>query len=192
MAGQSSNCLVIPGLSTQFANGQPLAKDCAAVDFGSVTDLPDGWPIDVDLVGGQRIYNAKIDAGCYEFDWRPDFARQIFRSTRMTVLAAPPEATLCAGGVYLPAGMLELSWQRGESQTHDHVVAFSVSGDGTLAVAQGGGIPAVYAKGAYSEVRELDVGENRFAFVYSPAAEDAGGAVIGSFAYNVGMTITFR
>jgi hypothetical protein len=32
---------------------------------------------DIDLKGGQRIYNAKIDVGCGEYDWRGDFASML-------------------------------------------------------------------------------------------------------------------
>ena len=32
---------------------------------------------DIDLRGGQRIYNAKIDVGCGEYDWRGDFASML-------------------------------------------------------------------------------------------------------------------
>ena len=192
MSGHSSNCLVVSGLATQFEDGRPLTKDVASVDFGVVADLPDGMLTDVDIAGGQRIYNARIDAGCHEFDWRPAYASKIRRSGRLTVLSAPPEATLEENGVYLPSGNLELSWRRGVSNTHNHVVVFAVTGGGELSVLRDEGTPLVYTRGAYREKYELDVGENRLVFTYSPAVEDAGGAIIGPFEYEAGAVISFR
>jgi hypothetical protein len=39
---------------------------------------------DIDLKGGQRIYNAKIDVGCGEYDWRGDFASMLGTKAAIT------------------------------------------------------------------------------------------------------------
>lgn len=192
MAGRSSNCPVVPALAAQFADGKPLTKDVKSVDFGVLADLPDGMLTETDAAGGQRVYNAKIDAGAYEFDWREEFARSILRQRKLSVLSASPEVKLTTGGVYLPSGNLELVWQLDEGDASDHIAAFGVTGDGTLAVTQGEGPVALYTKGTYSETRALDVGENRFVFAYAPTAEDAGGALIGPFKRNCGFSLIIR
>jgi hypothetical protein len=61
-------------------NFRPKTNVSPLVDAGSreLYDkyFPSEWAQfkDIDLKGGQRIYNAKIDVGCGEYDWRGDFA----------------------------------------------------------------------------------------------------------------------
>ena len=44
-----------------------ITKDSCAVDFGSNAYVAEHL-MDMDFVGGQRIYNGRVDAGAYEFD----------------------------------------------------------------------------------------------------------------------------
>jgi hypothetical protein len=43
--------------------------------------------LDGDLLGGQRIYNGRLDIGCYEYDWRGSFA-DMLHDTRLSVVSA--------------------------------------------------------------------------------------------------------
>ena len=67
-----------------FDGYRPTIGQNACVDAGTDDVLPALG--DCDLLGGQRVYNGRIDIGALEADWRGYYARDI--SKRMTVNAA--------------------------------------------------------------------------------------------------------
>ena len=110
------------------ADGRPLA-DSPVIDCGANAYVLDiGGRKDAD--GGQRIYNGTVDIGCFEYDWRGDYARAI--GGGVSVTKASPGVVLRDGAVRLADGeMLSGEWpatpRRG---TYD--VPANVSGAGKL------------------------------------------------------------
>lgn len=76
-----TNCMT--GAKSMYldADFRPKAADSALVDAGGSQYYvyPSAFASEAgkDLMGGQRIYNGKIDIGCGEYDWRGDFTAQL-------------------------------------------------------------------------------------------------------------------
>ena len=97
----AQSCSKVDAANLVFDGYRPVIGQNACVDAGTDDVLPVLG--DCDLLGGQRVYNGRIDIGALEADWRGRYASDI--SKRMTVLSATsavveqPDAS-----VRLPAG----------------------------------------------------------------------------------------
>ena len=97
----AQSCSKVDAANLVFDGYRPVIGQNACVDAGTDDVLPALG--DCDLLGGQRVYNGRIDIGALEADWRGRYASDI--SKRMTVLSATsavveqPDAS-----VRLPAG----------------------------------------------------------------------------------------
>jgi hypothetical protein len=58
---------------------------------------------DGDLRGGQRIYNAQIDVGCGEYDWRGDFASMLGAKAAISEMG-PNVTTDSMSNIVVPEG----------------------------------------------------------------------------------------
>lgn len=76
-----------------YDHGVPLSRTAPTVDAGyaSAYELLRGTRVDAGQ--NQRIYNAALDIGAYEFDWRGDFAKAL-RKKGVEVLAASEMVSL--------------------------------------------------------------------------------------------------
>ena len=91
-------------------NYRPSSPTSPLVDFGDkeLYDkyFPAAWvqfKSDTDRTGGQRIYNAQIDVGCGEYDFRGDFAGYL--GTKVSIPAMGPNVTTnAARNIVVPAG----------------------------------------------------------------------------------------
>ena len=90
-------------------NYRPSSPTSPLVDFGDkeLYDkyFPAAWVQfkDKDFVGGQRIYNAQIDVGCGEYDFRGDFAGYL--GTKVSIPAMGPNVTTnAARNIVVPEG----------------------------------------------------------------------------------------
>ena len=175
------------------ADGMPL-KGALAVDNGDQAWY-DAAAGDMDVRGGQRVYNGAIDVGAFEYDWRPDYTTQLTDSRRLSVTAATPEVVSAEGGVYLPGGELTVTAtdQRAAGGTMCELTA-RVTGTGTLAVRVGD-----------RTLRELTAadGESALKFnttglltdivcAYTPGENETGGAYVNNVAVIDNMIIIFR
>jgi hypothetical protein len=109
---------------------RPVIGRNAAIDqaAGPVATVPD---LDLDVLGGQRVYNGARDCGALEADWRGRYGRDIGRcfsvrsaSTEVTeetgdVVRVPKDATLA--GSLQPKG----------GRPYDVQLSFTVSSGGT-------------------------------------------------------------
>ena len=135
-------CTRVAADDLQFdAMGHPVYGHCVAIDAGDAS-LRDASYGDLDVDGGQRVYNGKIDAGCCEFDWRPVYAR-IIGGTRAEVDAASPDVVRSVDGraVSLVDGTsvdVTLSARRPGLLRYELKV--KVYGEGTLTVVRDGEI----------------------------------------------------
>jgi hypothetical protein len=84
-----------------------------------------------DILGGQRVYNGKIDIGPYEYDWRDYFASRI---GAVSVSKASADVTTNAyGKVRIPDGAsIEMTPQSRDARR----VSFAVN-NGELAISGG-------------------------------------------------------
>ena len=111
------------------ANYRPV-KGGVAIDAGSnagVADVLNG----VDAAGSQRIYNGTVDIGCYEYDWRADYAADL----GVQVPAAAPGIVEEVAGqsVRLGSGEMALRFTGGDpSLATQYTIPVTVQGAGTL------------------------------------------------------------
>lgn len=140
-------------------NFRPKTNVSPLVDAGSreLYDkyFPSEWAQfkDMDIAGGQRIYNAKIDVGCGEYDWRGDYASKV--NSKVEVASADPDTVLVEQGIDIKAGdTLRLRVKLHAGGT----VSLNISGGATVMVdgAEIEGVAGVYAfggeKGAVCEI----------------------------------------
>ena len=88
---------------------RPKSPESPLVDFGDRALYDVNFPSDWkgfksgDIAGGQRVYNGRIDVGCGEYDFRPDFSRIL--GVRGGVAAMGPGVTTNAvAGIAVPEG----------------------------------------------------------------------------------------
>jgi hypothetical protein len=109
----------------------PVYGSCAAIDAGSLNLLKEAGDefATNDIYGGQRVYNAAVDVGAVELDFRPIFSAALGTSVK-SVESASPGVSLAENSVRLHDGdsMNVLISQEGRHQLSANIV------DGTLAV----------------------------------------------------------
>jgi len=178
------------------AEGRPTSRLSAVVDAGSNTlyRLLTFDPGDRDLDGKQRVYDGTIDIGCYEFDWRGDFAKAL-GSAALSVAEAAPSVTLNAGGGLLLPGdgaTLDVLWPDRTATEKEYFFTAQVDGEGTLSVFRDG------AAEAWATVAEGD-GAARLSFKSAQEANGLsfafsgeGSAVLSGFSRKSGTLIIVR
>jgi len=167
------------------ANGIPTYGS-VAIDNANTNFYAD-YPA-TDIAGNQRIYNAKLDIGCYECDWRPRYASDL-DSQGIQVTAADPltvetnDAAFVRGSaVSLPRGALEIAWPKTYSQSY--IARYAVTGTGTLSVYRDNVLvdTATYASGWIKNKFQYSGSQMTMRFVYTPGANDTGSALLDAFA----------
>ena len=171
------------------ANGAPVIGKCLAVDAGN----NDWIESETDLAGSQRIYNGTVDAGCFEADWRPVYAKCIGRSRYVSVTAADPSVTTNEiGQVTIPSGSLAAALANDGGADATYVLKVAATG-GALTVSVDG-VPV--AEPIVSGTREIELKNldalARLDFAFDPAAENPGTATILSLRKQVGMLLIVR
>ncbi|MBR2839452.1 MAG: hypothetical protein IKE55_11745 [Kiritimatiellae bacterium] len=139
----ATNCLFVSGIthaseglwgSCEKVTTEALKFDAScrpAVDSPAVDAGANAFVLSpTDLAGGQRIYNGTVDIGCYEYDWRGDYAAAIGGGVK--VERASEGVTLLAGAVHVPdGGIVAGSWPAPRARAR-YTIPLSAS-DGTLA-----------------------------------------------------------
>ena len=130
ISAEASLCnLSSPDAAGLDENYRPV-KGGAAIDAGSnagVADVLNG----VDAAGTQRIYNGTVDIGCYEYDWRADYATDL----GVKVPAAAPGVVEETSGqsVRLGSGEMDLLFTGGDPLlATQYTIPVTVQGAGTL------------------------------------------------------------
>jgi hypothetical protein len=175
--------------------GRPVSRASAAVDMGCNDDYAFVNAGDCDMDGNQRIYNGIIDAGCWEYDWRRDFAGRLGSQTSLAVTSASPSVTTNAiGGLRLSGDgcALNVRWTDAGACTKRYVFTAGVTGTGTLSVYRDGAVEPwtvlVADDGQTGLMFDSAAAENRLSFVFS----GEGSAELSSFAKHMGTVITIR
>ena len=182
------------------ADFRPIVGANVAIDAGyaayaysaSTTKSADGTLLDIS--GGQRIYNGKLDAGALEADWRPTYAR-LLGGQGLTVLSASPAVvTGEVASVCIPTGTVTMAWAnirapRPVRQTY----GVEVTGTGTLTVTVDGETTTyTVADGALKLTRKTTAANTDMVFAYEPGADDTGCAILFGFERYSGTTLCFR
>ena len=131
-------------------NLRPVIGANVAIDqaVGPVADVPDP---DLDLLGGQRVYNGARDCGALEADWRDRYADDIGRC--FSVQTASPAVSEQSGNVVrVPEGAtFEGSLRAKGGHSHNIQFSFTVSSGGEARLTVGG-TETLYGEGAH-EIR---------------------------------------
>lgn len=169
------------------ANGRPETGS-PAIDAGDNAQVPDYLLLSGDLSGGQRIMNARVDAGCYEYDWRGDYAKALGKHVVVTEVS--PDATLDSSTLRLPAGGVAMNWQTDGFRCDYNV---KVTGTGTLTVTVNG-VATTYtsADGAKKLRLDSDLAQNALTFAYEPGVGDTGYAELSGFRRYAGFSLIVR
>lgn len=164
------------------ASGRPEVGS-PAIDAGDNAQVSSELLAAGDLAGGSRVSNAKVDAGCYEYDWRGDYAKAL--GGRIVVDEVSAEATLDGKVLRLPAGKVVVDWPARGTQYECNV---KVTGTGTLTVTVNG-VATTYtaADGAQKLAFDSELAQNALSFVYTPGEDDTGWAELSGFRRNVGL-----
>lgn len=153
-------------------NGAPKSVFAPSVDKGTSNEFQN--PTDLDLAGNPRMANRVIDIGCYEADWKDQYARDLGR-TRATVTEATLGVQDVDGRVELLNGdSLKLTLNgKGTSEVE---IAFTVT-DGTLTVTRNGESCETYTEGQTLTLKPVADSES---FVFSYKGRDGGNATLTS------------
>ena len=102
--------------------------DSGATDYYD-THFPQKWKRfkEGDVLGGQRVYNGKIDLGAAEYDWRGDFAKTLSRKSVEVLTAGENVTTNALVGLDVAAG--ETLKLRIVCEKTDGTCAVTVTGD---------------------------------------------------------------
>lgn len=95
-----------------------------------------GDTLDSDLAGGQRVYNGTLDMGCYEYDWRGDYAKDLSAKRGLRVTEAGTNVVETAEKAVRVSADNDLTalWTSREPVLRDYEMKAQVSGAGTLTV----------------------------------------------------------
>ena len=148
-----TDCTITDAAAMAFGEDyRPLAGS-VAIDAGSwdnyaliTNSLKTAGVESLDLLGGQRVYNGKIDVGCGEYNWCDDFTRTLATRGLTVVDASDNVTTNLSAGLDIPAGQsLKLGMQLKSCNTVSFIVstetpaAVSVLADGhAVAIGDGG------------------------------------------------------
>ena len=138
-------------------NGVPKNVRAPSVDLGGANDLQG----ETDLAGNPRVLNGAIDIGCYEADWKGQYAKDL-GGRRATVTAATTNVRDVDGEVVLADGAglaLDLA-----ANGYTVKIEFTVT-DGTLTVMRGGEVFGTYTAGQTLSLNDTADLES-FAFSY--------------------------
>jgi hypothetical protein len=106
-------------------DGRPVIGANEAIDRGNDEHL--ALDYQVDALGGQRIYNGKVDIGAIEADWRGVYSKALAK-TRLSVVEAG-ENVVCGDekGIVLVGGeSVGIEWAKGKYDSGETPCTFSV------------------------------------------------------------------
>ena len=206
-AGAFTNCAFKTESTVSGANVNPLMVEYFKLDENNcptaaspLRDVGDRTLVPAacvtDLLGNQRVYNAQVDIGCCEYDWRGEYAAAL-GSRKLTVVTADSDVTLSgAKTVSLPKGELTATWQTPETGTDvPYSFVAQVTGTGTLTVTrEGTDVPiAVITQGDAQTISFTSPDlMTKLAFAYQPGANDTGTALLSGFRHHLGTLLFVR
>lgn len=170
------------------ANGRPSKESCA-VDAGYNDATAVKLMADMDLDRNQRIYNGTVDIGCYEYDWRGEYAKDLGHKAITAVTVASPEVRENADGkVELADGArLVFKWP---GKGSPRMAEFDISGGGELTVTETGKDPVTYTAASPKKTYEVESSQPDTELAFSFSGD--GVATIGRCYGCGGLTLIVR
>jgi len=190
-ADMRTNCVVGTASELAVDENYRLLFDSKAIDAGS-----NAWvtaEAALDLGGGQRIYNATVDCGAYEFDWRARYARDLAPNWVAVTNASPEVIESDRGTVRLTDGRLDMAWENG-GMSGSYNFQAEVTGTGTLAILRDGVAFAelTAADGLQKMQFASPAAVTGLSFAYTPGENDGGYAELSCFVHGGGTMLLFR
>ena len=172
-------------------DGVPQTGSCL-IDAGILDASVKAAVGDVDCLGGQRIYNGKIDIGCCEYDWRGRYTADM-ETPGLRVTKADSEVVEADGRVYLPSGEVGVVWSDAAGKSRR--LTAEVTGNGQLFMYVGDAEKPelVWSAGGPTTYKwRSAVADAALRFVYEPGLDDVGGAYLLPFEGSRGMALLIR
>ena len=179
-------------LSIDETSGEPVIGQNVGIDMADLEYFNADIAGDVDLLGGQRVYNGAMDIGAIEADWRPRYGNALGR--HLDVTRADPDVVESAGGVLVTNGALCATWANPSGESRRYDFSATVTGNGMLTVLLDGEAFATLTAtdGAQTLTFESASPSKSLSFSYAPGEGDTGGALLASFRRIGGFQIIFR
>ena len=136
------------------------------------------------LGNGQRVYNAALDMGAFEFDYRETFAKTLKKSC-LAVVSASEDVSLGDGQVLVPGGC-EIRLTATPSVAAPCTFSVVADEEGVATVVANGEVLAAGADGRYAF--ECRKGANAVSIAYA----GEGNAAVSCFRYGVGLLMLLR
>lgn len=188
------NC-IITNLDDEIDSEYRLVSGGSSIDVGNWDFYLAGWDaagiprqmIGCDYRGGQRVYNAQIDAGAVEYDWRSRFSKELYRRFQM-VYASPSVATNAMGGLRLSEGEVSGMVCHGGG----YAVLFNVVGGGLAVYVNG--VLVGESSGYGEQVISFNVGNptDEIKFVAMSGLESPSLVMLKKIVSRQGLVITFH
>ena len=186
------HCRFVAVEDLQLDDGRPVFGRCAAIDAGDNTKLASELD-DRDATGGQRIYNGTVDAGAYEYDWRPQYAAAL--GAGVVVTGASADVSLESGKVRIVDGATIAGTWPSVSATRKarYAVTADAAGEGTLSgeLFCDGKVDETFALTDASETRKFKATDADIDFGFGFAGDGYG--LLSDFAQTVpGIVLIVR
>ena len=170
------------GLGSDY---RPLASDGPLVDKCIGDYARTGANFEIDADNGQRHYNAAMDIGCYEYDWRPIYSAAI----GVTVAEASPGVTSTGSAVMIPAdGKVTVDWSNSLGRPTKSTFRVAVAEGSELTVTSNGEPLAVFGSGEKTFKYRCPAEGDLLEF----ACTGLGSAAIADFVRGSGMLLLVR
>ena len=176
------------------ADYRPVIGANVAIDGGSTNYYKTAQSGKTDILGGQRIYNGRLDAGALEADWRPRYAADMGDPVGLVVTEASPEVVEDTGKVCISNGTVVVAWTNTRAPRNTlQTYCVEVTGNGTLTVTiDGESTDYTSADGALKFERKTTAANTDMVFAYAPGEEDTGCAILSGFDRASGSVVIFR
>ena len=191
------NTRVVDESCLEFSpDGRLLSMDTNVVDRADMELLAGFTRMDYekDALGGQRIYNGKLDIGAVEFDWRPLYANTLGGGFAQVPYASPDVVRSDDGDcVIIGSGALQLDMGGNpDGRNMRYAIPVEVLGDGTLSVILNGDVIASCTAADGSRLLEFRNTFARNTLEFSYDGNDDGARISSMVRDAPNFVITFR
>lgn len=187
------DCIVTNSESLAFdLEYRPAIGSNVAIDAGDSALVSYRIDDGMDLSGGQRVMNGRMDAGALEADWRPTYA-DCLGNGNLSVTSVSPEVHTDDGRrVIVPNGSLECTLSFAGDGCSMFSADFEIAGSGVLNFYVDGDIAGSYSSGRHRARFPRTSEKVSVKVEYCPSSGDAGAAFLYSIRQVAGTVVLFR